>query len=302
MREMINNLQIVGTLKSKNIEEKVSQAGEEFITGDLIVLVNTPNGVSEVKVDLYSKKYTKKGTINTKYSGYQTINSEYKTIVDDEDGERILVNGNIGFEEYNDKRTGEYKFFNTYRADFINRLTEVREDSAKVETEIVITDVEEPNEDNVDAKISGINVGYNGYLIPIKDMVIAPELFNQVKDHYKVGETVKIQCDIKNEVQVVEEEVDSGAVFGYVEPKIIKNFFREIRIVGGYLPYDAGQLDANKQPMKVNETEFNQILQSRKTTVQGLTKPVASNFAPMGNTPTFGSPAANNNAFGNVPF
>ena len=297
MREMINNLQIVGTLKSKNIEEKVSQAGEEFITGDLIVLVNTPNGVSEVKVDLYSKKYTKKGTINTKYSGYQTINSEYKTIVDDEDGERILVNGNIGFEEYNDKRTGEYKFFNTYRADFINRLTEVREDSAKIETEIVITDVEEPNEDNIDAKISGINVGYNGYLIPIKDMVIAPELFNQVKDHYKVGETVKIQCDIKNEVQVVEEEVDSGAVFGYVEPKIIKNFFREIRIVGGYLPYDAGQLDANKQPMKVNETEFNQILQSRKTT-----KPGAISLSPIGNTPTFGSPAANNNAFCNVPF
>ena len=273
MRQMVNNIEVVGKIKTINLQETTIQDGSEVMRGDIVIEVTNEHGYNEIRFDVFTRKYTKQGGVNTKYTAMQTVKNEYVK------GDSVRVLGQMGFNEYNHKTTGDYILLNKPSLNFISRIGEEVPESSKAEFEMLIIEVKEPTQELKKTLITGVNVGWNDYLTVLHELTVMPELYTQVKDHYKVNETVKVQCDIINKVEEVVEDISPAGVFGNVEPTIIRNYERENRIVGGFMPYKADEFDDKGLALKVTETEITNILQARKTAVQGLVKPVTSDFA-----------------------
>ena len=248
LRQMHNNIEAVGTLKSKFLELKKSKAGDNYIKGNIVLEVKDEDEINELRFDAFAMEFTSKGEENKQYKALTTIATEYKTLDDDgEDADRVKVLGRIGFNEYTNK-DNEYVGIQTYDGNFFSRVTEP-EDFTLLDVEMVINKIE-PGEDTT--KVSGLHVGYANKVIPINDVVVPNNIFEKMKPYYKVGETVGIQCTLHNAVIIAEEESVGEMVFGDYEPQVVKQFIRQIRFKGGKMPYK----DGDKEKVSVEDFEF----------------------------------------------
>src|SRR5699024_5943973 len=111
-----NNVEVIGTVKKINIEEKLSQkTGRPMIIGDVIVEVKDGDKVNNIKCKLFSFKLKKDGKENGLYKGYKTVKEDYQV------GDRVRVNGNLEINEYYNQ-SGSLISFNEIKAVFFNRL------------------------------------------------------------------------------------------------------------------------------------------------------------------------------------
>ena len=118
LRELKNEVEIVGTLKSKEIEMRTSKrTGKDFVTGKLVVLVEEEDKVHEIPVSVFCMKSSKL------YKGIETVSKEYKSIeeVGKENADRIKVSGNLTLNEYQN-REGRLVQFNDVQGVFYNRI------------------------------------------------------------------------------------------------------------------------------------------------------------------------------------
>lgn len=244
LRESINNVEIIGTLKKiDSIEEKVSKKGKEFISGKVTVEVIDGNRINNIQVRFFSNKLKQNGEINGIYKGYKTVQEEYKV------GDKVRITGDLRLEEYY-TQSGSLTSFNSVNALFFNRV----EDDAEFRQKAIATldMVIEGIQPKMDAEgfptefhdVQAFTVGYNSRVIPLQNLVINEQLAEQFSGMYYPGTTGKITLKINNyaEVEDVVESQEPVAGFGSAErvEQTVSNFTSDLEIIGGDLPYNDG--------------------------------------------------------------
>lgn len=264
LRESINNVEIIGTLKKiDSIEEKVSKKGKEFISGKVTVEVVDGNRINNIQVRFFSNKLKQNGEINGIYKGYKTVQEEYKV------GDKVRITGDLRLEEYY-TQSGSLTSFNSVNALFFNRV----EDGAEFRQKAIATldMVIEGIQPKMDAEgfptgfhdVQAFTVGYNSRVIPLQNLVINEQLAEQFSGMYYPGTTGKITLKINNyaEVEDVVESQEPISGFGSAErvEQTVSNFTSDLEIIGGDLPYNDG----------VNEYSPEAIEQARKNRALAL--------------------------------
>lgn len=262
LRESINNVEIIGTLKKIDTEEKVSAAGKEFITGKAVIEVVDGDRINNIQVKFFSNKLKNNGDLNGIYKGYKTVKDEYAI------GERVRITGDLRLEEYY-TQSGSLSSFNSVNALFFNRVESSDEFRQKAITtlDMVIENIQP----KLDAEgiptgwhdVEAFTVGYNSRIIPLKNLVIEEQLAEQFSSMYYAGTTGKITLKINNYVdpeEITSQEPVSG--FGSTErvEQTASNYTNNLEIIGGDMPYADG----------VNEYSPENIEQAHKTRALAL--------------------------------
>ena len=78
-----NKAYVIGVLKEKKIDFKVSSNGREMASGKLVVVCDTPLGKGEVEVKVMQFADKKDGTPNSLFKGLQTVQNEFKSRKED---------------------------------------------------------------------------------------------------------------------------------------------------------------------------------------------------------------------------
>lgn len=263
LRESANSVEIIGTLKKVDIEEKVSRAGKEFITGKAVIEVVDGERINNIQVRFFSNKLKNNGELNGIYKGYKTVQEEYEV------GQRVRVTGDLRLEEYY-TQNGSLTSFNSVNALFFNRVEDGEDfrQKAIATLDMVIENIQP----KMDAEgiptavhdVEAFTVGYNSRIIPLKNLVISEQLAEQFSSMYYPGTTGKITVKINNfvDAQDIQESQEQVSGFGTTErvEQTASNFTNNLEIIGGDMPYSDG----------VNEYSPENIEQAHKTRALAL--------------------------------
>lgn len=281
LREGSNNVEIIGTVKKVELEEKVSKNGKGFITGEVIVEVKEPslNRVNNIKVRLFQMKHKKDGSINGIFKGYKTVQEEWNP------GDRCRINGSIDLNRYFNGQ-GKLVEFNEVKGLFCNRLEGEeanRHDKAIATVDMIIRGItSELDSDGIpteNLEVDAMTIGYGPKVIMLKNMIIGKELGQQFQQMYTPGTTGRITFKINNYAEVVKAEVPQENQLGFgvadrVEDNVVTDYHSSFEIIGGDLPYNDG----------VNEYTQEQIAEAERLDQLAIQTLKQENSAPA--TPT----------------
>ena len=298
LRELLNSQRIIGTLKEMNLERKQNKKdpSKMQIQGNIVVMSEVAGKVSEHRIELFAFTTSKLA------KGYETVMKEYKAadVVGKENATRVQVTGNI---DINDYMNGEGKLItsNRNRGVFVNRIDDPSiQDEALAQVELVITNVQPAlDKDQLETgeyKLSGFTVGYNGTVIELKNMIVGTDLADVITEHYEVGSTGKLTFAVNNYVETIEgapKEDDGASGFGMQVDldNTIKNYVRELRVVGGFPPYFDERAYTEEQVDLAKKTRALK-LQEVKNAVPATPPKAAGGFGVNGAAPSGnGAPA-----------
>ena len=277
LREAQNSLEVIGHVKKINLEEKTSKAGKDFIVGDVQIEVKEDNKINVIKAKVFSNKFKKNGEISGLYKGYKTVQEEYNV------GDKVRVSGDLRLEEYY-TQNGSLTSFNSVNATFFNRVKE--DDDAREKAIATVEMVVESIEHKMDAEglptefmeVEAFTVGYNGRIIPMRNLIIEEKLGEQFKTMYYPGTTGRITLKINNYAEVETEEVEDAPTTGFgsterVESNIVTNYVNNLEIIGGDLPFDDGVNEYS--PADIEQAHKNRalVLQQLKADNQASAEP-----------------------------
>lgn len=256
LRELQNNIRIIGTLKSVDLEVKPNKKDPTVkqIIGSITVMVedHKKNVVHEHDVNIFAKQSSKL------YKGYVTIMNDFKAADDvgKENADRVSVVGSISENMYlgND---GKLKQFNQNRGLFINRIEEkdiqkdpsLGQDSSLAQVEVVIENIKQLTDkegiETGEVGIEAFTVGYNDSVTKLKDIVVGQDLVDIITENYSVGNTGLLTFELINYVEIEEAEQKDpfeGQEGGFgvqvdISQGPIKKYVRQLRVIGGFPPY-----------------------------------------------------------------
>jgi hypothetical protein len=257
LRELANNVRIVGTLKEVDLQVKPNKndASVMQIMGSITVTTvdKKNNQINEHKVNLFAKHTSKL------YKGYVTIMNDFKSssVVGSDAADRVQVTGSIDENLY--MGNGELKAFNRIRGLFVNRIDEqaltknpgLANDEAVAQLELLVKSVE-PKTDREGVEtdemvVKAFSVGYNNGVHEIRDIIVGPELADVISENYEPNSTGLLTLKINNYAEIEETEEDpfasQGEGFG-VQVDIegpVTRYTRELRVIGGFPPYLDGR-------------------------------------------------------------
>ncbi|MEK5205267.1 hypothetical protein NST55_28925 [Bacillus sp. FSL R10-2789] len=247
LRQLSNSVEIVGTLKSKELEVKTSQAGNQYMSGKIVVQSVVDNKINEQTVKVFIMASSKL------FKGIETVRNEYKTIDKDgkENADRIKVTGELTLNEYYNGQ-GNLVQFNEIKGVFFNRLDAANDQPdkaiASIET-IVESFTERMDKDQLptgEYNVTGFTVAWGSNVVELRNVIIGASLAQPFMDLYQPGSTGRLSFKLNNyvEIEEKEEEVQPAAPthgFGSTETvegsNIIKNFVNNIEIIGGDVPF-----------------------------------------------------------------
>ena len=258
LRQMANNIRIVGTLKEINLEVKPNKNDASImqIMGDIVVTVvdKKHNRIHEHKINLFAKHTSKL------YKGYLTVKNQFKASDDIKSGEvadRVSVTGNIDENIYMGS-DATLKQFNRNRGLFVNRVDEkalakdpsLANDSAVAQLELVVTGIKAAADkegiETGEYKIEGVTIGYENGVHNIHKMIVGEDLADVITENYEIGNTGKLTFAINNYAELAEvEEPDPFAGqedggFGVqvdISDGPATKYVNELRVIGGFPPY-----------------------------------------------------------------
>lgn len=280
LREMINNVEVVGTIKDIDLRLGVSAAGKEYIAGRVDVEVREKDKINVITVRVFSLKLKKDGNENGLYKGYKTVMDEYNT------GDKVRITGSLRLEEYYTQQ-GSLTSYNSVNALFFNRVDEGQDFKPKALATIEM--VVEGFEQELDKEqlpsgrleVEGFSVGYNGTVIPLRNMVISEQLGETFKSMYYPGTTGKITLKINNYAEVEEEEQQEDNATGFgsterVEANVVTNFVNNLEIIGGDLPYNDGVKEYT--PEMIEQAKKNRALVVQELQQQNMASSTPTGF------------------------
>lgn len=313
LRELANNVRIVGTLKEVNLEVKPNKLDPTVmqIMGNIVVIVEekSKNRIHEHTVNLFAKHTSKL------YKGYMTIKDQFKPadVVGKDAADRVSIVGSIDENIYMGQDQ-QLKEFNRIRGLFVNRVDEaalskqpsLANDEAIAVLEFVVTNLRPKTDkegiETGEVCIDSITVGYNNGVHSLHDVIVGTDLVDVITENYEINSTGKLTFAINNYVELEEREVDPFAStneggFGVqvdISDGPIKHFFRELRVIGGFPPYfDERALDEDDiklarqiHALKVQEVKNNvPAVPQTQTASNGFGTNAGNPFAtPTGNT------------------
>ena len=245
--QMKNNVTVIGLLKSKELEMKTSQAGNDYISGTLTVVVKDKDHVNEIKIKVFIMKKSQK-----LYKGIETVLHEYKDAdtFGSSAADRIKITGEVDLQQYYNKNDTLIRF-NEIKGVFFTRLDADADtsDRAVASVDTIIDGFEDVLD--VDGlptgmkKVKGFTVGYNGKVIPLLSAVITETLSEDMENLYFPGTTGYLTYKINNYVvtETGEQEAPQEAAHGFgqsntkAEEYVVKDYTNNFEIVSGDLPY-----------------------------------------------------------------
>lgn len=264
LRELQNNVEIVGAIKKIELEEKKSaRTGKEFIAGNVTIeVVENKDRIHNIRVRVFSNKFKKNGDLNGLFKGYKTVKDEYQP------GDLVRVTGDLRLEEYYG-RNNNLVSFNSVSGTFFNRVEDNAENArhralATIESVImeIISETDAEGLPTGNLRVNAFTVGYNGRVIPLNDVIISEQLGEQFKGMYTPGSTGLITYKINNYAELSEEEVEQEqAGFGSaarVETNVVTDFVSNLEIIGGDLPYSDGVSEYS--PLDIEQANKNREL------------------------------------------
>ena len=287
LKALKNEAEIIGRVKSVDLELGQTREGKENIKGTVTILVEeVVNGEvrsHDIRVRVYSNKFRQDGNINGLYTGYETVMNEYKSIEDTGDkkeADLVRVNGSLEINEYIGS-DGQTRRHNNISARFFNRLTEeqvkkAKGPKAKVVIEGIITNIKDViGEDGLptdDKKLEFFNVDFYKQLrdnsrpiIPV-EAIVPSDIAGTLEDLYDKGDTGKFTLKINNyavdvDPDELKEEVDG---FGVTEDltEVKKDFVNNFEVIGGTTPYTDGR--------EYDEEQINEAQKWRQKAISDL--------------------------------
>lgn len=245
-----NKAIVVGKLKEKNINF-ISKDGKLMATGYLVIVTNTKYGKGEIRVSVLQNALTKDGKENTLYKGLQTVQNEYKSILQvgsEEAADLVKIEGNLTDDTYFNTKKNEFVEKIGIRASFINRIERVDkagktiEDCSKVALEGYIAEI---NQHEEELQVKFVSVGYGGVAVPV-ECYIPKQLVIPFQGRHQVGQTTTLNFDIVNSVETnkVQEEVGFGEGLG---EEITRTITKNVVFGGGAIDYTNGYTNEDVQ-------------------------------------------------------
>lgn len=248
MEQMLNDVQIIGLLKTLNLEEKQTKKGRDAIMGNAVIEVTDKfKHVNNIRVNIFAFRLTNAGKQSKLYTSFETIMKEYKTIDDDGRSEAnyVRVTGSLDSNIYSSH--GAVHCSNRIRAVFFTRLQkeEVKEQKSLCTMGVYV----QKFDDAIDAdgnplgysNITAFSVGYNGTVIPIFNLTINGKVEKQFKSYYVPGSTGVMTFRMNNYAKPKEKDEDvEEHGFGSSEevgtPQI--DYVNNKEVTGGRLPFE----------------------------------------------------------------
>lgn len=240
LRQLENNVEVIGTIKSKELEIKKSKVGANYITGKLVLESKFDSRVHEQIIKVFVMASSKF------YPGILKVLNEYQV------SDRIKVRGVLKLCEYYNNQ-GNLIQFNEVRGMYFNRLdtnsTDPDKAAASVET-IIDSFSEKLGTDGLptgEYYVNGFTVGYKNEVVELKNVVIGPEIAGEFINLYQPGSTGQLFYQFNNYVEPNEqtgatERTHAFGKFVAVETSNAdKKFVRNIEIISGDFPYSNGR-------------------------------------------------------------
>lgn len=284
LRELRNNVQIVGLLKTKSLEEKTTKSGKLAIMGYLIIEVKDGENIQNIRVSVYAGKFKKDGTISKLYTSDKKVMDEFKDIdkFGRENADYISVSGNLSGNDFVNAQ-GNLVSTTQVRGVFMSREEdrEANKPHAWATVESVIngmTDVEDADGPTGDKSVEAYTVGYGGTVIELQNVIIKSDIAQQFETMYFPGTMGLITYKINNYAQVKVEEPTEATQHGFgstdmVEESVVQNYVTNLEIIGGEQPVDNGT--------EFTAEQIDEIVAQRK-------QQIATASAPKTQAPTTG--------------
>jgi hypothetical protein len=250
LRQLQNAVEVIGTLKSKNIVIKESLSGKKYISGRLVVQSLIDEKIHEQIIEVFTMESSKL------FKGVETVMLDYKTIENDgmDVADRIKVRGTLKLKEYYNQN-GNLVQYNEIRGMIFNRFEKnsIDEDRAIASVETVVQEFTPIIKNDIptgEYYVNGFTVGWKSEVIELKNIYVSSELTQSFMDLYQPGMTGRLTFTFSNIVQQTNPPSTNG--FGtsvdiedsFSQP--IKNETR-IEVTGGDLPFIGGREYSNEQ-------------------------------------------------------
>jgi hypothetical protein len=242
LREAVNIVTLEGVLLEKSFEERTlkTQNGDRVALSGELTIETKENEVHTVSMFTFKEKTD--GNVSGLYTGFKTIENDYKTVKDNgrEEADKVrITQGSVGLNEYYGQ-DGKLKSFPQIGTKFVNRLKTDDEFNPRAEfdVEVVVNkSIEEVKneEETCRVKFEGFIPLYGGKVIPF-NFIVGEEGSEYVKDTYEQGQTVRVYGEIINFKETKITKVE--AAFGKDKEVLTYNTVREYLITGGSEPYD----------------------------------------------------------------
>ncbi|MGL5715326.1 MAG: hypothetical protein ACRCX2_20075 [Paraclostridium sp.] len=215
---------IIGKLKEKKIEFSVGkESGKAYAKGFLTVVVNTIDGINEIKVSVMQMATKKDGGENGLYKALQTINAEYKSIVEhgEELADTIKIKAQLEMNDYFNKNKDEVSSFLQVKGSIMERVDATSEHMAKFKIGGFIETITDKDDKTADVAMTAI--AYGGKALPIV-VNIPAEGVAPFKGMFYPQCTADINFDLVNAVEVTKstETVGWGQAFETTAEKRIR--------------------------------------------------------------------------------
>lgn len=248
MEQMQNDVQIIGLLKTLNLEEKQTRKGRDAIMGDAVVEVTDKfKHVNNIRVNIFAFQLTKSGSQSKLYTAFETVMNEYKTIDDDgrSEADYVRITGSLDSNIYSSH--GAIHYSNRIRAVFFSRLKkeEVKEQKSLCTIGVYVQKFDEAIDADGNplgySNITAFSVGYNGTVIPIFNLTISGKVEKQFRSYYVPGSTGIMTFRMNNYAKPKEKDEDvEEHGFGSSEevgtPQV--DYVNNKEVTGGHLPFE----------------------------------------------------------------
>lgn len=250
-----NSFQIVGWVKSKDLNYATAKDGGRVIRGSVTmeVPITQQDGsvqLNNIRVNVYQSQFFKSGKQNPFYEGFETVLREY--VAKDEDAENATyarVNGDISWNVYTNN-AGQTVETNRLSARSFSRVDPSKVKPKAIGTlDVYVSDYKEHLEHGEPTNtydVEGFYVGYNGRVNKLVNFV-APDVMYE-KD---LRGTWTIGYHINNYAVVDEKQDEAADGFGTVEEIRPMSYVNNMQITGAQS--NRIQIDEEQAQETINE-------------------------------------------------
>lgn len=250
-----NSIQIVGYVKSKDLNYATAKDGGQVIRGSVTMEVPVPQQdgsvqLNNIRVNVYQSQFFKSGKTNPFYEGFETVLREY--IAKDDDAEHATyarANGDISWNVYTNKN-GQTVETNRLSARSFSRVDpNIVKPKAVGTLDVYVDDYKEHTEHGEPTNtydVKGFYVGYNGKVNKMVDF-IAPAIMYE-KD---LRGTWTIGYHINNYAVVDEQQDEAADGFGVIEEIRPSSYVNNMQITGAQS--NRIQVDEEQAQNAINE-------------------------------------------------
>lgn len=283
-----NTVEVTGLLKSVNFERKEINE-KAAITGNAVVEVVDGDKVNNIRVEVFSYKYTKNGTENKLYKGLVTVSDDFKTIDKHgrDEADLVRVTGKLSGNAY--ASNGDVIQSTRIQGTFFNRV-ENEDHSALAQVVLAINGFT----DKMDAdgmptgtkNVEAYFVEYGNRIGKVVGLQVEGELADQFEELFAKGDTTELTMKIQNYVTKTESAKPSSG-FGVQKDLGGGSFTSNFEIIGGSEAFQDGR-ELSEEEFEFVIAEYEKMLKAKETEGEGskISKGATTGF---GNAKTGGA-------------